>query len=106
MRDREIAINRSGPATRCVNSRIFQRHSQFLLMCFQGRNFRLQFVDALFLFTSCLGNRIACLGVGAFLGFLLSQANSAPRRVIGYPLFEPEPEVSAVRADVAFDFSK
>src|SRR5204863_7723933 len=73
VRDRgQIAIDRSGPTTRCVNSRIFQRRSQFLLMRFQGRDLRFQFVDALFAFAPRFGNCVASLSLGAFLAFLLS----------------------------------
>src|SRR6266478_5651120 len=82
----EIAIDRSGAAARCVSGRIFQRRGKFFLLSFQRRDFRLEFVHALFFFTLGFGNRITRLRLGAFLRFLLAQANSAPRRVIGYRL--------------------
>ena len=38
----EIAIDRSGTATRCVSRRIFRR--QFFLLCFQGRELHFDLV--------------------------------------------------------------
>jgi hypothetical protein len=55
----EVAIDRGGAATRFVRRRIFQSGGQFPLLPFQCGDFHLEFVQALFFFALCFGNRIA-----------------------------------------------
>ena len=68
----ELAVDRDGSATRFVGRRIFQSGSQFFLLPFQGGDFHLEFVQALFFFARCFGNRIARFSFQTFPGFLLS----------------------------------
>src|SRR6266446_6524256 len=68
----EIAIDRSGAAARCVSRWIFQRRGQFFLLSFQRRDFRLEFVHALFFFTPRLGNRITRVRFQTLLRLLFS----------------------------------
>src|SRR6266571_2034419 len=66
----EIAVDRSGVTARRVSSRIFQGGGQFFLLSFQRRDFRLQFMHALFFFAPGFGNRITRVCFQTFLRLL------------------------------------